>query len=59
MKKTLKKITLKSETLRNLDPASLQDAAAMTETLKPTGCTTFQGTGCTTTNVCSHCRPCL
>ncbi len=51
MRKTAKKLTLSSETLRNLDGSQMQQVAG--------ALATFVGSACTATNVCSACKPCF
>ena len=53
MKKRVKKVSLCSETLRNLDAPQLRDVAAGLTAL-----CTLRLPACTATNVCSGCRPC-
>jgi hypothetical protein len=54
MKKTARKLSLSSETLRNLDASKIRDAVgAYTTTSCIDSCA-----ACTATNLCSYCRPC-
>lgn len=59
MRKQVKKLSLSTETLRNLDRSSLRDAAG--GTAANTVCVNCDSAApnCTATNLCSGCRPCF
>jgi hypothetical protein len=53
-KKMSKKLTLSSETLRNLNEPDLQQVAG-----QGTSAGMCSPAVCSATNICSNCRPCL
>ena len=57
MRKQVKKLSLSSETLRNLDRSSLRDAAGGTAANTVCDNGDARAQTCTATTLCSGCRP--
>jgi hypothetical protein len=57
MRKNVKKLSLSTETLRNLDRSSLRNAGATNANTVCVACDSLAAT-CTATYLCSGCSPC-